>query len=243
MLDVFCEAHGQSLPEQLGDGAARVLGFALVLGDGSLDRDGQTPPLSSSLPVRRNPAQPGLGVADLRDVLGVSRVVGRGVQDSAGPQPVGDQRHGGRLQQPTLVVARLGPRIGEEHPHPGQRVRLEHVLEDVDAVAADQPDVADAFAVDRGEQLSKPAAVNLHRHHVDVGLGLCHRQRRRARSAADFEHDRGRTPEPRLGVQQGGGTAGVAGVHADLGPQPIPRGLLRTGQRGAAGTEAGDPGM
>ena len=94
-------------------------------------------------------AQPRFGVADLGDLLGVTGMVGGGVQHPAGPQPVGDQRDGGGLQQPALVVARLGPRVGEEHPHAGQRAGGEHVLEHVDAVAADQPDVGDAFAVDR----------------------------------------------------------------------------------------------
>ena len=46
-----------------------------------------------------------------------------------------------RLQQSALVVAGLRPRVREEHPHAGQRSRRHHVLEHVDAVAPDQPDV------------------------------------------------------------------------------------------------------
>ena len=81
------------------------------------------------------------------------------------------------------------PRIRKEHPHSGQRVRTEHVLEDVDAVAADQADVGHTFTVDAGQQLSQPATVDLDGNHIDLRLGLGHRQRRGARSAADLEHD------------------------------------------------------
>ena len=137
------------LPEQFGDGAARVLRLVLVLRDGPLDRNRQRI-------LGGDSAQPRLGVAHFGDVLGVSRVVRRGVQHPAGPQPIGDQRDRGRLQQPAFVVACLRPRVGEEHPHSGQRVGPEHVLEDVDAVAADQPDVGDAFAVDAGSSWASP---------------------------------------------------------------------------------------
>ena len=121
--------------------------------------------------------QPGLGVADFGDLLGVPRVVGGGVQDTARAQPVGDQGDGVRLNQSALVMPRLGPRVREEHPHPGQGLRAEHVLEHVDPVAADQPDIGDRFPVDRAEQLGEPASVHLHGDHIDMRFSLGHRQR------------------------------------------------------------------
>src|SRR6185312_14808391 len=105
------------LPEQLGDGAVRIVRLRLVFGDGARHGDRQC--LDA---VRCDAAQPGFCVADLGDLLGVPGMVGGGVQDTALPQPVGDQRDGAGLQQPAFVMAGLGPWVGEEHPNAGQRL-------------------------------------------------------------------------------------------------------------------------
>lgn len=169
------------------------------------------------------------------------------MQDSARPQPVGDQRHGGRLQQAALVVASLGPGVREKHPHTGQGRRAEHVLQHIDAVPANHADVGDGLGlggpVDRAEQLRQPFAVDLHRDHVEFGFGLRHRQRGGTGARADLQDQRGRAAEPGLGVEVDDGLRiFVAGLHAQLGPEPVPGLLLGRRQRRASGAEAGHPG-
>jgi hypothetical protein len=68
-------AYSSSKPDQLGHGAARFLGFRLVLGGGADDRDRWS---AAGL----NTTQPGFGIAGLGDLLGIPGVVRRGVQDT-----------------------------------------------------------------------------------------------------------------------------------------------------------------
>src|SRR6476620_4014882 len=117
-------------------------------------------------------------------------MVGGGVQDAAPLEPVGDQRDGRGLQQAALVVAGLGPRVGEVHAHAGQLVGGQQVFQDVDAVAADQPDVRQPLPVDGAEQLAEAAAVDLDGDDVDVGLLNGHRQGGDTGAAADLQHQR-----------------------------------------------------
>ncbi|SKW48610.1 Uncharacterised protein [Mycobacteroides abscessus subsp. massiliense] len=90
------------------------------------------------------------------------------MQGAARPEAVRQQRHGARLEQPPLVVAGLGPGVREEHPRRGQRSRRQQVLQHVQGVAADQPDVLDALTIDRREQLRQALAVYLHRKHIEL---------------------------------------------------------------------------
>jgi hypothetical protein len=68
-------AHSSSKPDQLGHGAPRFLSFRLVLGGGAHNRDRQS---AAGLDA----TQPGFGITDLGDLLGVPGVVRRGVQDT-----------------------------------------------------------------------------------------------------------------------------------------------------------------
>ena len=139
------------------------------------------------------------------------------------------------------MVARLGPRVGEEHPDAGQRPRRQHVFQHVDAVAADQPHVGQARPVDAAEQLCEPATVDLDGDDVEVRFGGGHRQGRDSGTAADLQHHRCRPAEPRLGVQFAGGSAvGVPGLHAEFGPASFPGLLLTARERRTPGPEAGD---
>ena len=163
------------------------------------------------------------------------------MQDAAGLEAAGDQGHGLGLQQPALVVAGLGPRIREEHPHGGQSARRDHVFQHIDAVTADESHIRQAGPVDAAEQLGQALAVDLDRDDVQVWFLLRHGQRRDAGAAADLQHDGGGAAEPGGGVDQRGGFAVVGtGDFAQLRPAPVPGALLLGGQARPAGPEAGD---
>ena len=155
--------------------------------------------------------QPGLGVAHLGDLLGVARMIGRGVQDSARAQPVGDQGDGGRLKQPALVVPGLGPRVGEEHPHPGQRSEPNMCSSTSSPSPRTSRMLVTCSRSIARKQLGEAAPVNLDGNHVDVRFGLGHRQRRRAGAGADLQYDGRAATEPRGGVQRRGGSGRTSG--------------------------------
>lgn len=77
-------------------------------------------------------------------------------------------------------------------------------MQHVDGIAKDQPDVdpVGAHFVNRAEQLSQPAAIDVHSDHVDMGFGLRHRQRRRAAAGADLQHHRRVTAKPGTGIHR-----------------------------------------
>ena len=162
------------------------------------------------------------------------------MQDPAGHQAVGDQSHRRGLQQPPLVMAGLGPRVREEHPHPGERGRGQRVFEHIHTVTSDQPDIGDAVPVERAEQLAQTLLVDLHGDDVEVGLLQRHGRRRGPGAAPDLQDQRGVAAEPGRAVQHRRPAVGVAGLGAQPRPQPFPGLLLAAGQGGAPGPEAGD---
>src|ERR1700726_3562023 len=68
-------AYSSSKPDEFVHGTARFFGLGLVLGGGAHDRDRQPAP-------RVDSTQPGFSIAGFGDVLGVARMVRRGVQDT-----------------------------------------------------------------------------------------------------------------------------------------------------------------
>ncbi len=135
------------------------------------------------------------------------------------------------------MVTRLRPGVGEKHPNSGQRRRGNQMLQDVDPVSADQPDVAYLLPVDRGQQLRQAPPIYLHRNHVDVRLVLCHGQRRGAGSATDLEHHRCRAAEPRTGVQRRSVLRDLRA--AQFWPESIPGFSLGAGESGTPRPKTG----
>ena len=82
------------------------------------------------------------------------------------------------------------------------------------------------LAIDRGEQLRQAASVDLHGDHVDVWLGLCHRDGGSPCATTDLKDKRGVAAEPGPGVQLLGLVLRY-GDAAELGPEPFPGPLLR----------------
>ena len=93
------------------------------------------------------------------------------------------------------------------------------------------------------EQLRQAAAVDLDGDDVDVGFGLAMASVEVPVPQPISSTTGARPAEPGVGVQLTGGAVGVAGLHAQFGPQPVPRLLLAVGEGRAPGAEAGDPGM
>lgn len=62
------------------------------------------------------------------------------------------------------------------------------MLEHIQGVAANQPNILDALAVDRRQQLGQALAIDLHREHIEIGLLQRHRSSRRPSATTDFKY-------------------------------------------------------
>lgn len=155
-------------------------------------------------------AQERFGVSGFFDPLRVFGVVGGNVEDSAGLEAIGDQRECRGLQQATLVMASLGPRIREEHPHTRQRLGGNHVFQYIHRVAAQDADVRDLFAFDLLEELREPGAVDLDGDEIDVRFGFGHRSGGGSGARSDLDDQRSITSEP------GGRVEGVSDTSAPI---------------------------
>ena len=80
-------------------------------------------------------------------------------------------REGG-LQQPTLVVALLRPRIGKEDVDPGQRAGRDHVLDHFYGVSLNHPDIREPERFDVLEKAANTRCVHFDREKVALGHGL-----------------------------------------------------------------------
>ena len=164
-------------------------------------------PLRSNFVTGRSAHTPalesGLGVERRDHVLGVRRPVGRQAPDTAGSQPRGHQRGEVGLDETTLVVARLGPRVGEEGPQLLEPAGCHQVLQGPDGVDRAEPDVLGACGGDLGERGGHAGAPDLQGEHVVLRPRGGQDAGRLPHAAPDLHDQRGGASEPLGEVEAG----------------------------------------
>ena len=129
------------------------------------------------------------------DMLGVVRPVGCNMQRSAWSQPVCNEVQKRRLNDATLVMALLGPWIGEVEIHARQRGRPDLVCEYLDRVMPDQPQIRHACVPRSQQAMTYTGLVHLDADEVGV-LALCGLlDQRLAIAETDLQDDGRVTPE------------------------------------------------
>jgi hypothetical protein len=140
-----------------------------------------------------------------------------------------------RLDQPALLVASLGPGVGEVGADACERPRREHVAEQVDGVARGHPYVREALGADPLEQPAEPRCVHVDGQQVGPRVGGGHRRGRLAGTEADLDDDR-----PIVAEQLGEVERPAVDVDPVDGPEPLDRAGLARGDATPAGVEAAD---
>ena len=176
-----------------------------------------------------------LGAEHFEHLLGVFLPVGGAVQVAAGGQARGDQLDEGALHQPALVVALLGPRVGEIDVHASQRTLGDHVAQHLDGVVLDDAQVGDAALVDQLAQAADARRVHLDAEEVFIGPGLGDHRRGLPHAEADLDDVWRLAAEHRVEVHR----LGAVG-HADLGHHLVQKAVLRVRHAALAQHEAAD---
>ena len=149
-----------------------------------------------------------LGIERGEDFLRVLLPVRGDVHVSAGGEPHGELVHERRRQEPSLVMALLGPGIGKEDVHAGKRCRRDHGGHDLDGVVAHHAHVREAAVGDPFEKAAHAGARARRRARKSTsGRRLASppssrpcRTRRRARATrGGRRRDRSRASRPRRG--------------------------------------------
>ena len=225
------------LPHQFGDRAARVRAFVLVLRDRPLHRDAagrrqrstrRQPRLGVAAPrrsARRSPRGRWRRAAHRRDAAG--RRSGRRWPAAAAGACGAAPSATGRGRTPAPRSATSGPNMCSSTSTPSPRTS--RML-----VTSSRSIALSSWASPR--RYTSTATTST------CGSACRHRERRRAGSAADLQHDRRRTcrttPRCRAVAARARSSAGPprSGLHAELRPEPVPRLLLAAGERSIAGT-------
>jgi len=161
--------------------------------------------------------------------------VRRGVQVAAGRETLRERAHERRLHEPSLVMALLRPRVGEEHVHAGERALRDHRLDDLDGIVPDHAQVRQRAVLDAVEQGPDARRVHLDREEARVGMRSRDRGRGLAHAAADLEHDRRIATERRREIERRIGERNAVARH-----QLVERALLRGRHASLAQDEAAD---
>ena len=169
-------------------------------------------------------SQPRLGVADLGDLFGITRVIGSGVQHPAGPQPVGDQGEGGPFA--TAGVCGGAPSATGLGRTPAPRSANGANM--CSRTSTPSPRTSRILVTpSRSTPLSScpvRGGTPPRRRHRGCG-SACAIARVDVPAPQPISSATGADRPNQASVSGGGaGPSAVACVHADLGPQPIPRG-------------------
>ena len=155
-------------------------------------------------------------------------------------EPGRQQIQGGGLHEPSLEVAPLRPRVGEEQVHGRQPTRTDPVGEQLDRVADLDPEVRHAGRLRRREHPGDTGHVDVDGEHVVVRVRRRIRDGRSPVSATDLEDHRCLAPERLTGTSGPGGNPREGRYRSSRSPVSADRlpcrpAYVRTRPRGRAG--------
>lgn len=155
--------------------------------------------------VGRGVLQQRLAAQHFQHLLGIVFPVGRAVDIATGRQAAGQQCDERRLDQAALVVALLGPGVGEIDVHAGQAVRGQHVAHHFHRVVLDDADVRNGVLFDALQQRADAGVEDFHAQEVVRGAGQGDLRRGLAHAEADLQDQRRAAAEGGVHVQALGG--------------------------------------
>ena len=213
--------------------------FASYFVVGPADRDGQ---------VGRVRGRPGAAGARRRRPRRSARRSRRGRSRRAGPRRAAAGRRSGRRSPAAAAGACGGAPSATGRGRTRARRSAMPGASMCSSTSTPSPRISrmlvDAFAVDGAEQLGEPAPVHLDGDDVEVRLGLGHRQRRDAGTAADLQHQRAPTGRTRRRCRAGPAAPSASrACMPSSGQRRSHVCLLAAGERRPPGPEAGDAGV
>ena len=140
-----------------------------------------------------------------QDVFGVFLPVRRGVQVPARGEAAGEEGDERTLDEAPLVVALLGPGVGEEDVDAREGPLGDHLPDNLDGVVLDDPNICECLLIDALEQRADPGRMHLDAEVVVAGALGGDPRRRLPHAESDLEDLRGFAPEDGREVERLGG--------------------------------------
>lgn len=211
---------------QIGDRVPEPLAPALEAG---------RRPLAGIRCVAPRPSQvvpPPVGLHHLQHLLGVGRPVGCQVQQPARLHTAREQGDERGLDQPALVVALLGPGIGEEDQYAIQGRAREPVAQQHHGVAAQHAQVVQARTLSQRQKAPDACLMHLHAQEIPLRVGRGHGRESIAHTEPDLQVTRRTAREQRIQVER------AVALDTESRPQLPERAGLRPGHPSGAAHEA-----
>src|SRR5699024_873627 len=106
-------------------------------------------------------------------LVGVVRPIGGQPQYAVVGEYPGNAVKELRLDEPTFMVAVLGPRIREEHPYLTDGSSAQHVVQDFWSVRFEHTYIGDVFGGNAVQKFCQAAPVHFHSEEISVMVTLC----------------------------------------------------------------------
>ena len=138
-------------------------------------------------PRRRTTVEGVVAIQPSAGPCGVVVDVGGDAERAAGAETVGEQVEDVVADEAPLVVASLGPRVGEEQVDTVQRAAPDAMVEHIERIGPQHVHVGGSGGVCRFQQRDDTRGVHVGGEHIDVGIGEGEPHRRLAPTATDLE--------------------------------------------------------
>jgi len=140
----------------------------------------------------------------IQHLFGVGLPIRGAVEIAAGGELTCDQFRKTGINQSTLVVTGLVPRIGKENMHAREARVRDHLFKDFDGIVLNDPHIAQSLLRHLLQKRTHSGGVNLDTEEIHVGPECRYGDRRLAHTKTNLEHRGGIAPEYLRKVQHMG---------------------------------------